>query len=184
MKFGLKYDRIYSVGGVLSAPRNFQKGETVMAKKLNLNNSELFSSVLYILVGLILAIFQGGALSWVMTAVGIIFIVSGVLDVIKKNWTGGGISIVIGIAIIAFGWLLVGVVLIVLGVLIAIKGVVTLIEVLRAKKKNLMEIIYPVACIVLGIMLAFGNLLSTLILIAGILLVINGIIGVIGALKK
>ena len=155
-----------------------------MAKKINFKNSELLSSILLIIVGLLLAIFRGSVLQWVMTAVGVIFIVLGILDCVKKNWVNGGVSIVIGAAIILFGWLLTGIVLIVLGVLLAIKSAISLYEILKSKKKNIPELVYAIAGIFLGVLLAFGNLVSVLILIAGILLIIDGAIGLIGELKK
>ena len=147
-------------------------------------NSELFSSILYIIVGVILAIFQGDTLNWAMTIAGIVFIVSGALDLIKQNWKGGGISVAIGIAIIVLGWLAVDIVIIVLGVLIAIKGIIALIDVFKKSEKNVLDFLFPVLTVVLGIALAFGNLLNILFLIVGILLAINGVLGLVNSLKK
>ena len=147
-------------------------------------NSELFSSILYIIVGVILAIFQGDTLDWAMTIAGIVFIVSGALDLIKQNWKGGGISVAIGIAIIVLGWLAVDIVIIVLGVLIAIKGIIALIDVFKKSEKNVLDFLFPVLTVVLGIALAFGNLLNIIFIIVGILLAINGVLGLINSLKK
>ena len=147
-------------------------------------NSELFSSILYIIVGVILAIFQGDTLDWAMTIAGIVFIVSGALDLIKQNWKGGGISVAIGIAIIVLGWLAVNIVIIVLGVLISIKGIIALIDVFKKSEKNVLDFLFPVLTVVLGIALAFGNLLNIIFLIVGILLAINGVLGLINSLKK
>lgn len=154
-----------------------------MAKKIDFKNSELLSSIILILVGVLLAIFRDNVLQWLMTAVGAVFIVLGVLDVVKKNWVNGAVSIIIGAAIVVLGWTLTSIVLIVLGVLLAIKSIISLYEIVKSKKKNVMELVYAIAGIFLGVMLAFGNLLSILILIAGILLVIDGILGLVGALK-
>ena len=63
-------------------------------------NSELFTSLLYLVVGVLLAIFRDQALGWAMTIIGVLFIISGVLDLVKKNWTGGAVSLLIGVAII------------------------------------------------------------------------------------
>ncbi len=152
-----------------------------MAKK---QNNELFSSLLYIVVGVLLAIFRDQALGWAMTIAGVLFIISGVLDLIKKNWTGGAVSLIIGIAIIVLGWLAVKIVLIVLGVLIAIKGVIALVNVLKKDKKNALEIVFPILSVLLGIGLAFGGISGWIILGVGIFLAIDGVLGLIGALKK
>jgi len=152
-----------------------------MAKK---KNSELFSSLLYIIIGVLLVVFRSQTLGWVMTIAGIVFIVSGALDLIKKNWTGGAVSLVIGIAILVLGWTAAQIVLLVLGVLIAVKGVVALLDVLKKNKKNALEIVYPVLSVVVGILLAFGNGLDIMIIIVGVLLAIDGAIGLVGSLKK
>ena len=152
-----------------------------MAKK---NNSELFSSVLYIVVGVLIACFPKDALSWAMTIAGAFFVVCGVLDLLKQNWTGGAVSLIIGIAILVLGWVLMGIVLLVLGILISVKGVVALLEVLQRSKKNALDIVFPILSIVVGVMLAIGNGIDVMIVVVGILLAIDGVIGLAGALKK
>lgn len=152
-----------------------------MAKK---TNSELFSSLLYIIIGVLLVIFRSQTLGWAMTIAGIIFIVSGALDLIKKNWTGGAVSLIIGIAILVLGWVAAKIVLLVLGILIAIKGIVALINVFKKSEKNALEIVFPILSVVVGVMLAFGNGLDPMIAIVGVLLAIDGVIGLLGALKK
>ncbi len=153
-----------------------------MLKKIG--NNELFSSILYIVVGVLLAIFRAETLRWVMIAIGVLFIVTGVLELVKKNWAGGAISLVIGIAIAVLAGFFVNVALIVLGVLVAIKGVIALIDVIKRSSKNALEIIFPILAILVGIGLAFGPLASIIILIVGILLIVDGVIGLVGALKK
>ena len=152
-----------------------------MAKK---SNTELFSSLLYIIIGVLLMIFRTQTLGWAMTIAGIIFIVSGALDLIKKNWVGGAVSLIIGIAILVLGWTAAKIVLLVLGILIAIKGILALIGVLKKANKNALEIVFPILSIVVGLMLAFGNGLDVMIIIVGALLTIDGVIGLAGSLKK
>lgn len=152
-----------------------------MAKK---SNSELFSSLLYIIIGVLLVIFRSQTLGWAMTIAGIFFVISGILDLVKKNWTGGAVSLVIGIAILILGWAAAQIVLLVLGILIAIKGVVALIDVFKKSKKSILDFLFPVLSVVVGLMLAFGNGLDVMIIIVGVLLAIDGVIGLIGSLKK
>lgn len=152
-----------------------------MAKK---KNSEVFSSLLYIIVGILLVVFRSQTLGWAMTIAGLVFVVSGLLDLIKKNFAGGAVSLIIGIAILVLGWAAAQIVLLVLGILIAVKGIVALIDVLKRSKKNALEILFPILSIVVGIMLAFGNGLDTLIIVVGVLLAIDGVLGLCGSLKK
>lgn len=146
--------------------------------------SELFTSILYIAIGVLLAIFRSGSLNIAMTIAGVFFIISGVLDIVKKNYVGGAVSAGIGVAIILLGWLATKIVLLILGILIAVKGVIALIEVIKKASKNVLEMIFPVLSIVLGLMLAFGYGLDLIIIIVGIVLAVNGVIGLLGALKK
>lgn len=152
-----------------------------MAKK---KNNELISSLLYIIIGVLLVIFRNQALDWAMTIVGAIFVISGIIDLCRRNFAGGAVSLIIGIAVLVLGWVATKIVLIVLGVLIAVKGLFALIDVFKKSRKNALEIVFPILTIVLGVMLAFGNGLGVMIAIAGVLLAIDGVLGLIGSLKK
>ena len=68
-----------------------------MAKKTIRTPSDIYTSLLYVIVGVLLIIFRNQMLGWAMTISGVFFIVSGILDVLKKNYTGGAISLVVGI---------------------------------------------------------------------------------------
>lgn len=130
-------------------------------------------------------IFRSETLGWAMTIAGVIFVVFGVLDIINKKWTSGGVSLAIGVAILVLGWLAAEIVLLVFGILIALKGAVALFDIFTKKKeKNILEIIYPVLSVVCGLMLAFGNGLNIIIIIVGVLLIVDGAIGIMGSLKK
>ena len=157
------------------------KGVIDMAKK---SDSELFSSLLYIIIGALLVIFRSQTLGWAMTIAGIVFIVSGILDLVKKNQTSGAVSLIIGIAILVLGWAAAQIVLLVLGILIAFKGIVALINVLKKKNKGILKILFPILSIVVGLMLAFGNALDIMIIIVGVLLIVDGVIGLLGSAKK
>lgn len=151
-----------------------------MAKKSSVNVS---SPILYIILGALLVIFKSQMLSWAMTIAGIFFVVTGIIDLVKGRSASGAINLVIGILILVLGNTLLNIVLLVLGILIAVKGLVDLVEVLKRKKKNALQVVFPVIAIIVGIALAFGNLLGDLIVIIGVLLIIDGILGLVGAKK-
>lgn len=152
-----------------------------MAKK---TNSELFSSLLYIVIGILLVVFKSQTLNWAMTIVGLFFVISGVLDLVKKNYTGGAVSLIIGIAILVLGWAAAQIVLLVLGILIAVKGIVAFIDAFKKKRTNALDLVFPVLTVVVGLMLAFGNALDIMIIIVGVLLAVDGVLGLIASLKK
>lgn len=149
-------------------------------------NSELFSAILYIIIGVLLIVFRAETIGWAMTIAGIFFIVSGILDAIKKNWSSGAISLIIGIAILVLGWAFQQIVFLVLGILIAIKGVIALIEIIKRGPTNALELVFPVLSIVIGALLifAFGDIINIILIICGSLLAVDGVIGLVGALKK
>ena len=156
-----------------------------MAKKSNKKaNSELFSSLLYIIVGILLVVFKSQTIGWAMTIAGIFFAISGTLDLIKQNWAGGAISLIIGIAILVLGWAAAQIVLLVLGIMISLKGVIALFNALKKKRANALEIVFPLLTVAIGLMLAFGSGLDIIIVITGALLALDGVLGLIGSLKK
>lgn len=153
-----------------------------MAKKKSVSVS---SPILYIVLGALLAIFRSSMLNWAMTLAGLFFIVMGIVDLTKKKMLGGIINIVIGVAILVLGWVITSIVLLVLGILIAIKGATELVEVMKLKKKKrtFFKLIFPIITIIVGLALAFGNALDYVILAVGIILIIDGILGLVGAKK-
>lgn len=147
-------------------------------------NSEFLAALLYLVIGVVLIIFRSATLSWLMTAAGIFFIVSGVLEIIRKNTMNGAVSLIIGIAVLVLGWIMVEIVLLVLGVLIAIKGIIALYEALKVKKPKLLAILFAILTVVAGLLLAFGDGIDYMILIVGILLAVDGVLGLISCLRK
>ena len=154
-----------------------------MAKTKKKSSSGLWTALLYILIGLTLIIFRTQALGWAMTIIGAFFIVFGALDLLAGNVVSGAISLIIGIAIIVLGWTLVKIVLLVLGILIALKGLLALNDELKKKKHSLLGLLFPILSIVFGVLLAFGNGFSIIILLVGIFFVVDGLLGLVAALK-
>ena len=155
-----------------------------MAKK---SDSAVASALLYVILGVLLIVFKSQTLGWAMTIAGAVFIISGVLDLVKGNVAGGAVSLIIGIAILVLGWTAVTIVLLVLGILMAVKGLVSLIQALKRKKKNVLAIIFALLTMVAGGLIIFGyasSIVDTVLLVAGILLVVDGVLGLASAAKK
>ena len=153
-----------------------------MAKKQNL---KLSSPLIYIVLGALLVIFNADLIGWAMTAAGIFFVVMGVIDLVKGRISSGIINLAIGIIIIVLGWTIMDIVLRVLGVLVAAKGIMDLLTVLKRSKKNVLSIVFAAVTIAIGVLLAVtpGNILSTVMKVAGVLLIVDGIIGLVGNRK-
>lgn len=139
------------------------------------------TSVIYIVLGLLLAVFKGNVISWAMTVAGVLLIIFGVLGIVKGKTLYGVIGLVIGILIVVCGWTIVDIAITVLGVLVAVKGVVDLIEALKVKK-NTLPIVYAALTILAGVLLAVAKWLvfDWFFIVVGVLLIVDGIFGLLG----
>lgn len=151
-----------------------------MAKKANLSSNTILTAIFYAVIGVLLIIWQGGSLNILMTIVGAMLIILGVVDIFKAKEVGKGlIEIGAGVAIIVLGWLIVDIVLLVLGIVLVVKGVMELVKVY---KNGFMAMLSPLVTIVIGILLIISKwaLLDTICLIAGIVFVVNAVLVLLG----
>ena len=141
-------------------------------------NSSLLTALMYIVVGLLFCIFRASVLNWLLTIVGVLFIVLGVLDALNKNW----VPAAIGAIIILGGWLFVEIVLIVFGVLIALKGVTSLMDALKPRKKSIADIVFAGLTIFVGVMLVVSKwlMLDWFFIVLGIVFIVDGILELCG----
>lgn len=151
-----------------------------MAKK---QLSNLSSPLICIALGALLMIFRGEMIKWAVIIAAAFFIIMGVIDVIKGRTKSGIMNIALGVIIYLAFLVLFDIILVILGILIAAKGLIDLIEVLKSKKKNVLGVVFAALTIAIGIALAFGDLLGDLIWVIGLLLVIDGVLGLLGAKK-
>ena len=149
--------------------------------------NKLITAALTLALGILFVVKQGGILEIIMTVFGVFAIVLGVIDIVQKNTVSGIVKIVLGAVAIVFGWVFTKVATIVVGVLLAVYGLLLLIDAIRAKSRILPKILAIVVAglyILCGIGLAFGQLLNVIFLIMGILLIVDGVIALVGALVK
>ena len=147
---------------------------------LKKSHSNLVNALIYIVLGVLFCVFKASTLEWMLTIAGIVFIVLGVLDLVKKEYISGAVSIGIGAIIILCGWLFVEIVLIVFGVLLAIKGGLAMID--AVKGKSIVDIVFAGITIAAGIMLIISKwaLIDWFFIIIGIILIVNGALELVG----
>ena len=141
-----------------------------------MKNSKLISGILLAVVGLLLIVLKGQVISIAATCLGVIFIVNGIMAIVKNDFTKGIITIVIGAIIILFGWLFVTIALYILGALLIAYGVLDLINKSKVKivfddtLKKVLYYIIPVLYIVAGACLLFnqGETVSFVFIFSGI----------------
>ncbi len=153
-----------------------------MAKKQSFN---LSSPLLYIILGALLFIFGLELIGLLMTIAGIFFVVMGIVDLVRRRVVSGVVNLVIAAIIIYLGWAIGEIVLTILGIIIVAKGVLDLFSLLKHKRVNVLNVIFVVLTVAIGLMLAVSpsGFLQTAMKIAGALLIVDGILGLIGAKK-
>lgn len=152
-----------------------------MAKsKIDLSLNNLLTCAFYAIIGLFLVIMKAGSLGILMTVVGALFIILGVVDILnKKDLVKALVEIVIGIAIIVCGWLIADIVLLVFGIFLIVRGA---IDVWNKRKAGFETLLSPIVCIVIGILLVVAKwaLMDTMCLIAGIIFLVNAVLVLFG----
>ncbi len=145
-------------------------------------NTNLFNSILYLVVGILFCVCNESILDIILLIAGVVFIVLGVLDLVKQQWASGAISLIIGLLILLGAKLFIDIVLLVFGILMAVKGGISLI--LAIKDKKLIDVIFAALTLVAGVLIALnrGGMIDWLFIVVGILLIVDGALGLIGVL--
>ena len=159
----------------------------------NNKNKNLIIAIITIIVGILMIVYKEGVMSWLMTAIGVVWLIDGILDLVQNHLPKTGIvKIIIGVIVIVFGWVLLSVILIIAGACLIIYGIYMLYNLIRMKTKALTTFqtiglyITPIVYIICGGLLCFAqkSTTETIVLIVGILLLVNGILNIIKVLKK
>lgn len=145
-------------------------------------NSNLTSALMYIILGVLFCVFRAGVLDWLMTIAGVLFIVFGILDLVKGATTSGIINLAIGAVILLGGWFFLEVVLIVFGILLAVKGAIALINSLKALNKSIFDIVFSALTVAVGIMLIVSKwaLMDWFFVVMGVLFIVDGVLELLG----
>lgn len=152
--------------------------------KLKRFDKNMTNAVLYLLVGILFCIFRAGVLNWLLTVVGVLFIVQGVVSLLQKDIAGGVTGLVIGLLVILGGWLFIEIVMILFGVLVILKGVTSLLSALK-RQKNTVPILMSGLTLFVGIMLIVSRwaMLDWFFIILGVIFIVNGLLALIGSLR-
>ena len=155
------------------------------------NEQRLITAAALILIGGLFLIFKGDVISIVMSLIGGVLIILGAIDLIKKYVVSGIIKIALGALVLLGGWLFITLALYILGACLLIAGVTELAALSKFKIKKItlpvaMRIAQPVLYILVAICLFFnqGGAISWVFTVAGIVLIIDGVVALIGAFDK
>ena len=151
---------------------------------------QLISALMTLALGILFVILKAEVIGIAITVLGVLLIVVGVLDIVRKALVSGVIKAVLGVAILIMGWLLLDIAITILGIVLLVYGVLELIRRLTAKKRGMklwakvLALVEPVLCIVASVVLitSGGSALGWAVLIAGVVFIIEGVLGIIAAL--
>ena len=154
--------------------------------------SNLISAIMTLALGILCLILKQGVVTIGLTVLGVVLIVTAVLELIRFNVVSGVIKAVLGIAVLVVGYLLFDIALKVIGVVILVYGILELIKRLVAVVQGrsgklwttILGFIYPSLCIVASFFLitSTGSAVSWAIIVAGVLFIVEGILALIEAI--
>ncbi|MDY5440694.1 MAG: DUF308 domain-containing protein [Candidatus Enteromonas sp.] len=160
-----------------------------MAKKHKINNNLIYAIVMLIL-GILLIVggagFAQNALGILITVLGAVLVVYGILDLVAKNFANGVIYLLFGILLIVFAWTIAWVAFVVLGAVLLLAGIINIVH---DKKKNLVKNILSLVLGVLALLLAFGvhgawAFVNIIFYILGGLCILEGLVVLLYAMKR
>ena len=154
--------------------------------------SQLVSALMTLAIGILFVILKASVVGICITVLGVALIVTAVLDLIKKYVVSGVVKALLAATVLIIGWLLLDIALIILGIVLLVYGLLEIYKTVigAVKDKNvgalaiILGLIEPVICVVAAIFLITntGSAIAWTVIVAGVLLIIDGALGVIRAL--
>ena len=145
-------------------------------------DKRLWNALLHIAIGALLVAFKDQIVNWILTAVGAVFIINGIVQVANKKIAPGVVYIAVGVAIIVFGWTLVWLAMVVFGVLLIISGITDYSK----SGKSKVDLAKLIVSLVVGGLLIFSGFetISWLFIIIGVALILEGVLQIITLIKS
>ena len=145
-------------------------------------DKRLLNALLHIVVGALFAYFKAGIVNWILTAVGVVFIINGIIQVSNKKIAPGVVYIAIGVAIIVFGWTLVEIAMLVFGVMLILSAIADYSK----SKKDKVDLVKLLVSVIVGGLLIFSGfkVIDWLFIVLGVTLILEGILQIITLIKN
>ena len=158
-----------------------------MSKKEN-----LISSIIFILLGIMLMIMKGGVISFMLTVLGVTALVLGVIDIVDHRTNPGIVKLVIGLCVIIFGWMFVNLAFYILAAVLLLQGISQIVNINKyspvnlTTKERIIICFKPAITVIAGACLLFnqGGTIAWIFWVVGILLVVEGVLGLINSGMK
>lgn len=153
--------------------------------------SQLISAAMTLALGILFVILKAEVIGICITVLGVALLITSVLDLIRKSIVSGIVKALLAVAVLLIGWLLLDLALLILGIVLAVYGVLeivkTIVASVKSKKVKILDVILglvePIICTAAGVLLitSRGTAMNVTVLIAGIFLIVDGVLSVIRA---
>ena len=145
-------------------------------------DKRLLNALLHIVVGALLVAFKDSIVNWILTAVGAVFIINGIIQVANKKIAPGVVYIAIGVVVIVFGWTLVWIAMLVFGVMLILSA----ISDYSKSKKDKVDLVKLLVSLIVGGLLIFCGFetIHWLFIVIGVALILEGILQIITLIKN
>lgn len=147
-------------------------------------------SVAVIVIGILFCAFRTQLISVLLTVVGAVLILLGAFQMMRRQFMAGLISMAVGIAVIALGWTIVDITLLILGiafVLYAIYQFVTLLPDIKSANGfgKVLVVLNPMFILAFGTILIVSRwfMVDALFIAIGVLAIADGILMMLKAMN-
>ena len=135
-----------------------------------------------IIIGFLLLFLKGAIISILLTVIGILVLVSAFMDWRSQKTNGAIIKAIVGVCILAFGWLFINLALILVAAVLIGVGIKKILEIRANSPANLTlqdnVFLYakPALMVFAGIILFFnqGGVIDWVFIVVGVLLIVEG----------
>ncbi len=148
-----------------------------------INKKNLITSIALIIIGILFCVLRAQFVSALLTVVGAIFILMGVVDFIGKRWALGAIALAVGIIIIVCGWTIVDITLLILGIVLvvySIYAVASNISLFKSAKgfDKVLILLNPIVMCAVGVMLIVARwyMVDAIFIVLGVVSIVDGIL--------
>lgn len=157
-----------------------------------MKTSYLVSAAVKLALGILFVMLKAEVVGICITLLGVALLVIGIIDLVHSDIAGGIVKIVLAAAVTLIGWLLLEVALIVLGIVLLVNSVLDIVKIIVMSVQNkginilavVLGLIEPVLALVASVFLitSRGTAIEWTVIIAGIVLIINGAIALLRAI--
>jgi hypothetical protein len=157
-----------------------------------MKTSYLVSAAVKLALGILFVILKAEVVGICITLLGVALLVMGIIDLVHNDTAGGIVKIVLAAAVTLIGWLLLEVALIVLGIVLLVNSILDIVKIIMTAVKNkganilavVLGLIEPALALVASVFLitSRGTAIEWTVIIAGIVLIVNGLIALLRAL--